>query len=401
MKSVPGARFTIGFGYTGEKLQLNLTGDDSHALSLAAEKVMEELRQIEGVGNVISSASLLRPEIIIRPDFAAAAELGVNAAAIGETVQVATAGDYTAALAKLNLPERQVDIRVQLPLDSRKDLETIRQLRVPGNNGLVPLSAVADVSVGSGPAQIKRYERARNIQIDAELGKIQLGDLSKMVDTLPALQHLPAGVRKVEVGDAERMKEMMGAFGMAMVTGILCVFMVLVLLFKDFIQPVTILAALPLSVGGAVIALLIANEPFSMPAVIGLVMLMGITTKNSILLVEYAVVAMREHGMNLHDAMIDACGKRALPIIMTTLAMVAGMMPVALGLDADTSFRSPLGIVVIGGLITSTVLSLVVVPVVFEYVVALEKVLRRWLRIPDRKHYPELDEPMPPEPVRA
>lgn len=395
LKAVPGARFTIGFGYTGEKLQLNLTGDDSQALAMAAEQVMAELRQIEGIGNVTSSASLLRPEIIIRPDFAAAAELGVNAAAIGETVQVATAGDYTAALAKLNLPERQIDIRVQLPLESRKDLETIRQLRVPGNNGLVPLSAVADVTIGSGPAQITRYERSRNIQIDAELGKLQLGDLSKMVDALPALQRLPAGVRKIDVGDAERMKEMMGAFGLAMVTGILCVFFVLVLLFKDFMQPVTILAALPLSVGGAVIALLIANQPFSMPAVIGLVMLMGITTKNSILLVEYAVVAHRDHGLNLHDAMIDACSKRARPIVMTTLAMAAGMLPVALGLDADTSFRSPLGIVVIGGLLTSTVLSLVVVPVVFEYVVRLEKVLRRWLRIPDRKAHPELEEPMP------
>lgn len=395
LKSMPGARFTIGFGYTGEKLQLNITGDDSHALSVASEQVMAELRKIGGIGNVTSSASLLRPEIIIRPDFAAAAELGVNAASIGETVQVATAGDYTAALAKLNLPERQVDIRVQLPFDSRKDLEPIRQLRVPGNNGLVPLSAVADVSIGSGPAQITRYERARNIQIDAELGKLQLGDLSKMVDALPVLQRLPAGVRKVDYGDAERMKEMMGAFGLAMITGIMCVFMVLVLLFKDFMQPVTILAALPLSIGGAVIALLIANQPFSMPAVIGVVMLMGITTKNSILLVEYAVVAMRDRGLSLHDAMLDACGKRARPIVMTTLAMAAGMMPVALGLDADTSFRSPLGIVVIGGLITSTGLSLIVVPVVFEYVVRLEKVLRRWLRIPDRKAYPELDEPMP------
>jgi len=188
---------------------------------------------------------------------------------------------------------------------------------------------------------------------------------------------LPPGVTKLDIGDAERMKQMFASFGLAMITGIVCVFMVLVLLFKDFLQPITILAALPLSVGGAVLALLLTNTSFSMPATIGLLMLMGITTKNSILLVDYAVVAMRDRGMSEVDALLDACRKRARPIVMTTLAMGAGMFPVALGLDADTSFRSPMGIVVIGGLITSTVLSLVVVPVVFTYVLRAERVLRR------------------------
>ena len=376
MRDVPGARFTVGYGGTGEKLQLNLTSEDPLLLARSADDVMRDLRNIPGLGNVSSNASLLRPEVFIRPDFARAAELGVTTSAIGQTVQVATAGDYEAALAKMNLPERQVDIRVQLPFSARQDLSTIKELRVPGSHGLVPLAAVADVRIGSGPAQISRYDRARNIQIDVELGSMKLGEASQLVDALPSLMRLPHGVTKLDVGDADQMKEMFGSFGLAMATGILCVFMVLVLLFKDFMQPITILAALPLSIGGAVLALLIANASFSMPAVIGLLMLMGITTKNSILLVDYAVVAMRG-GMDAQAAVLDACRKRARPIVMTTLAMAAGMAPVALGLDADTSFRAPMGVVVIGGLLTSTVLSLVVVPVVFLYVLQAESLVKR------------------------
>jgi multidrug efflux pump subunit AcrB len=261
------------------------------------------------------------------------------------------------------------------------------------------------VTIGSGPAQIDRFDRSRNVNIDAELGGLPLGDVSRAIDHLPSIVNLPAGVRKIDAGDGERMKELFGSFGLAMVTGILCVYLVLVLLFKDFLQPVTILAALPLSVGGAFLGLLIARQYLSMPAMIGLLMLMGITTKNSILLVEYAIVSMRDRGMEMTEALIDACRKRARPIVMTTLAMIAGMSPVALGLDADTSFRAPMGIAVIGGLITSTMLSLVVVPVVFTYVHKVQTVIKRLIApkplppiqavpIPEpRKHWP--DEPAP------
>ncbi len=377
LRNVPGARFTIGYGGNGEKVQLVLSGDNSDALQRAAHAVVRDLRRIPGLGNVTSSASLLRPEILITPDFARAAELGVTAASIGETVHVATAGDYDKALPKLNLPDRQVDIRVQLPLAARSDLAAIKEMRVPGNHGLVPLSSVANVTIGSGPAQIDRFDRSRNVDIDAELGGLPLGEVTRAIDKLPSIVNLPAGVRKIDAGDGERMKELFGSFGLAMVTGILCVYLVLVLLFKDFLQPITILAALPLSVGGAFLALLLAGQYLSMPAMIGLLMLMGITTKNSILLVEYAIVSMRDRGMELTDALLDACHKRARPIVMTTLAMIAGMSPVALGLDADTSFRAPMGIAVIGGLITSTLLSLVVVPVVFTYVYKVQVVIKR------------------------
>jgi multidrug efflux pump subunit AcrB len=374
---VPGARFTVGYGGNGEKVQLVLSGDDPVKLQRAAQDVVRELRSMPGLGNVTSTASLLRPEILIEPDFARAAELGVTAGSIGETVHVATAGDYDASLPKLNLPDRQIDIRVQLPLEARRDLATLEQMRVPGHRGLVPLSSVATVRLGSGPAQIDRFDRSRNVNIDAELGGLPLGDVSRAIDSLPSIVNLPAGVRKIDAGDGERMKELFGSFGLAMVTGVLCVYLVLVLLFKDFLQPITILAALPLSVGGAFFALLIAREYMSMPAMIGLLMLMGITSKNSILLVEYAIVGMRDRALSANDALLDACHKRARPIVMTTLAMIAGMIPVALGLDADVSFRSPMAIAVIGGLISSTALSLVVVPVVFLYVLRVQLWLKR------------------------
>ena len=387
---VPGARFTISAGGPGEKLQLVLSGDDIEKLQRAAQDVARDMRGIPGLGNVTSTASLLRPEILIKPDFARAAELGVTAGAIGETVHVATAGDYDQALPKLNLPDRQIDIRVQLPYAARRDLATIEQMRVPAHGGLVPLSSVASVTIGSGPAQIDRFDRSRNVNIEAELGGLPLGAIQKQVNELPSIVNLPAGIRKIDSGDGERMKELFGSFGLAMATGILCVYMVLVLLFKDFLQPITILAALPLSVGGAFLALLLCRQYMSMPAMIGLLMLMGITTKNSILLVEYAIVAMRDRGMEQIDALLDACRKRARPIVMTTLAMIAGMSPVALGIDSDTSFRSPMAIAVIGGLITSTLLSLVVVPVVFTYVYKVQIWFRRLIA---RK-------PSPPVPVQ-
>jgi multidrug efflux pump subunit AcrB len=235
--------------------------------------------------------------------------------------------------------------------------------------------------MAGGPAVIDRYDRARNVNFEIELSGLPLGDVKAMVDKLPSIRKMPPGVKVIEIGDAEVMGELFASFGLAMLTGVMCIYIVLVLLFKDLLQPVTILCALPLSLGGAFVGLLVADKSFSMPSLIGLIMLMGIATKNSILLVEYAIVARRDHGMNRRDALLDACHKRARPIVMTTLAMGAGMMPIALGLGvADASFRSPMAIAVIGGLITSTVLSLLVVPAVFTYVDDLGSGWRRLLR---------------------
>lgn len=391
LEPLPGVRSKVGLGSSGEKYILVLTGEDPLTLNEAAMAVEKDLRTIPGLGNVASSASLIRPEIAVRPDFARAADLGVTSAAIGETLRIATAGDYDAALPKLNLSQRQVPVVVKLEEDARKDLRVLERLAVPGTHGPVMLGQVATLEMTGGPAVISRYDRARNVVFEIELSGLPLGDVTAAVQKLPAIAQLPPGVKVVEVGDAEVMGELFASFGLAMLTGVLCIYIVLVLLFKDFLHPVTILCALPLSLGGAFVALLVANKSFSMPSLIGLIMLMGIATKNSILLVEYAIVARRGNDgsngqpvvapMSRFDALLDACHKRARPIIMTTLAMGAGMLPIAVGWSvADSSFRSPMAVAVIGGLITSTVLSLLVVPSVFAYLDDLEHGIRRAAR---------------------
>ena len=378
LEPLPGVRSKVGLGGSGEKYVLVLTGEDPQALQEAAQAVERDLRTIPGLGSVASTASLIRPEIAVRPDFAAAADLGVTSAAIGETLRIATAGDYDIALPKLNLSQRQVPIVVKLQDEARQDLSVLERLSVPGTHGPVMLRQVATLEMTGGPAVIDRYDRSRNVNFEVELSGLPLGDVAAKVQELPSIKNLPPGVRVIEIGDAEVMGELFMSFGLAMLTGVLCIYIVLVLLFKDFLHPVTILCALPLSLGGAFVGLLIAQKSFSMPSLIGLIMLMGIATKNSILLVEYAIVARRDHGLSRFDALLDACHKRARPIIMTTIAMGAGMLPIAIGFGtADPSFRSPMSIAVIGGLITSTVLSLLVVPVVFTYLDDLEHFIKR------------------------
>lgn len=379
LKALPGVRLGVGLEGSGEKYVLALTSEDSLALASAASAVEKDLRKIQGLGNIASSAALVRQEIIVKPDFAAAADLGVTSNAIGETLRIATVGDYEQLLPKLNLEQRQVPIVVKLNNAGRQDLSTLGKLAVPSTHGgSVPLEQVATLQMSSGPAVISRYDRSRNVQFNIELSGLPIGDAADAIKKLPAIQHLPAGVAQAELGDAEMMGELFASFGIAMLTGVLCIYFVLVLLFKDFLQPITILIALPLSLGGAFLALLVAGKALSMPSLIGLVMLMGIATKNSILLVEYAIMARRDHGMTRFEAIMDACHKRARPIIMTTIAMTAGMLPVALTLGAgDGSFRSPMAVSVIGGLLTSTLLSLLVIPVAYTLIDDVQQWIRK------------------------
>ncbi|MBH1986560.1 MAG: efflux RND transporter permease subunit [Burkholderiales bacterium] len=365
---LPGARVKVGFGGSAEKYVFKLAGEDGNLLAQHAGQVERELRGVPGIGNVTSTLSLVRPELIVRPDPARAADLGVSTSAIADTLRIATQGDYEQGLPKLNLSQRQVPVVVRLPAEARTDIDLLARLPVPGAKGPVPLGNVATLSIDSGPAQIDRYDRQRNINFEIELNQMPLGEVEKLAMALPSLKQLPPGVSVAPVGDAEAMAELFASFGLAMLTGILCIYVVLVLLFKGFVQPLTILVALVLSVPGAIVALFITQTALSMPSMIGLIMLMGIATKNSILLVDYVLIARNEHGLSRWEAVIDACHKRARPIIMTTIAMGAGMMPIALGVGVDPSFRSPMAIVVIGGLITSTFLSLLVIPVVFTYV---------------------------------
>ena len=377
--SVPGVRFRVGGGNLGEKLTLILSGDDAYGLNASARALKRELRGIRGLSNITSTASLERPEIVIHPHLMLAAEQGINTAAIGEAVRFATTGDLDTDLPRLDLDNRQIYIRVRLPDEVRQDPAALGNLRMRGNSGLVPLQQVASVQLEAGPAQISRYDRQRQITVEAELGGMPLGDTLNAALALPSIVNLPSNIHVLESFDAEFMADLRNAFGLALLVGVLSIYGVLVLLFRDFLQPITILSAIPLSVGGAFIGLLAGGSELGLPAMIGLVMLMGIVTKNSILLVDYAVLAMRDQGLHLQEALLDACHKRARPIVMTTAAMVAGMLPIALGFGADASFRRPMALAVIGGLVTSTALSLLVVPAVYSYIYDFERRSREYV----------------------
>jgi len=384
LRDIPGVRLSFG-AQTGSKLQITLASDDPVRLDAAASAVEHDLQTLKGIGNVTSSASLMKPEIVIRPMPDRAAELGVTTDTLSAVTRIATSGDIDNSLAKLNLSSRQIPIRVQLPDNARGDLESIRLLPVPSRTGSVPLMSVADVSLGAGPAQITRYDRSRNVSITADLNGRPLGDALAESRKLPSLMNLPAGVKQVTAGDAEFMIELFTGFAMAMAVGIMCIYLLLVILFREFLQPITILSALPPSAGGALVFLFVTGYEMSIPSLIGMLMLMGIVTKNSILLVEYAVRAMHEEGLNRVDALIDACSKRSRPIIMTTIAMGAGMLPIATGWSGDPSFRAPMGVAVIGGLLASTALSLFVVPVIFTLTDDFQGKLRRLFSLRKKK----------------
>jgi multidrug efflux pump subunit AcrB len=365
LRDVPGIRINFVSGNPGADLQLVLAGNDVALLGRTANELAAAIRTIQGLGNVSSSAALLRPEVVIEPDPARAADLGVATVDIAEAARIATSGDIRQRLAKLNLAERQIPIRVQIADSALTQQSVLSLLRVASKNGPVPLSAVATIREDSGPSTIDRLNRERNVLVTAELNGMSLSTVMNQVNKLEVMRKLPPGVRVLPAGDSEAFVELFLGFAFALITGVVCVYVVLLLLFNSVLQPLTILSAVPLCGGGAFGALLISGFELSVPSLIGLLLLTGIATKNSILIVDYAIIGERDLGLSRVDAVIDACRKRARPVIMTTIAMGAGMLPVALGLGADGSFRAPLGISVIGGLVTSTILSLVVVPAVY------------------------------------
>jgi HAE1 family hydrophobic/amphiphilic exporter-1 len=380
--SIPGARITYGRSGGGSSTTIStvLASDDGEALKRGARMIETGMRGIPGLENIVNSADISRPEILVTPKADQAALMGVSTGAISQAVRVATLGDVDQLLPKFNVGDRQIPIRIRLTENARERLDVLQNLRVPTASGATtPLSAVADITMGAGPSQIDRLDRSRSATITAEMNGIALGEASKRIDALPAWKELPQGVHKQISGLVESLQEMVMGFAFAFITGILLMYVVLVLLFRSFLHPITIQMALPLAIGGAFGMLLLFGRNLSMPALIGILMLMGIAAKNSILLVEYALEAMQKRGLTRREALMDAAHKRARPIIMTTVAMGAGMLPVALGFGADVEFRSPMAIAVIGGLITSTLLSLLFVPVVFTILDELKSRLERRL----------------------
>ncbi|GJD39960.1 efflux RND transporter permease subunit [Methylobacterium bullatum] len=347
-------------------LALVVGGPDAEVVAEVAARLQRDMAAIPHLVSVMSTAPLNRTEVRIRPKEGSAADLGVSTDTIAETVRVGTIGDIGLNLAKFNAADRQIPIRVQLPESARGAVSRLENLKVPAKNGTaVPLSAVADIELDQGPGAIERYDRVIRVAVEANMeGSDALGSLIAQALETPTAKSLPPGVTIRQTGDAEIMGEVFSGFLLAMGAGIMMVYAVLVLLFGNFLQPLTILFSLPLSIGGAILGLLILNMPISMPVVIGILMLMGLVTKNAIMLVDFAVEEMAR-GVDRVTAIVDAGRKRARPIVMTTIAMAAGMVPSALALGVGGEFRAPMAVAVISGLIVSTLLSLVFVPAVF------------------------------------
>ncbi|WP_201545788.1 efflux RND transporter permease subunit [Psychrobacter sp. H7-1] len=385
LTAVPSARFDVGLSSGGESgYSFSLTSTNPALLDQTAQQVMTEIRSLPQAGSVTSDRSLPRQELSIIPNRMAMADQGATTQGVADTLRVATMGDYEQRLSKLNLDTRQVPVVVRLPDEAKNNVSQLGDLFVPSTaESGARVAEVADLAFGTGPSEILRFDRERAITINVQVAGGELGGLVKAVKALPSLQpgSIPDGVSLIDQGQAESMAELFGGFVIAMSVGIICIFGVLILLFGKVLQPFTILMALPLSIGGAFVGLAITNSSLSMPSMIGFIMLMGIATKNSILLVDYAILAEREHGLNRFDALLDACRKRAQPIIMTTIAMGAGMMPLVFGWgSADPTFRQPMAAAVLGGLVTSTLLSLIVIPMVYTFMDDISNWFGKWLR---------------------
>jgi hydrophobe/amphiphile efflux-1 (HAE1) family protein len=396
LASLPDIRFWFLQDNGQRQFSLVVAGRDGAAVSKAAAIIASEAKRVTApsgqryLANVVSTAELDRPELIVKPRSDLAADLGVSTDQISEAVRIATIGDVSANLAKIDLGSRQIPIRVQLDEEARGNRNILEALKVQTAGGAaVPLTSVATFEMSQGPTAIDRYDRTRRVMIGADLvGQTPLGEAIAAVKKTDAAKQLPRGVHLKEFGDAEVMAEVFASFGQAMGAGLMMVYAVLVLLFGSFLHPVTILISLPLSIGGAIVALAVTSNPMSLPVVIGILMLMGIVTKNAIMLVDFAIEEMAR-GVPRAEAIIDAGRKRARPIVMTTIAMVGGMLPSALGTGEGGEFRAPMAIAVIGGLLSSTVLSLVFVPAVF---VVLDDVAKLVWRIFGRLVGP-VDEP--------
>ncbi len=389
--SIPDIRFWFLNDQAQRPVSILFTGRDSTLVRSVASEVAKQARTLPQVSNVIAATAIDRPELRISPRMDLCTRLGITTQQLSETIRVATIGDVPPALAKFNADGRLIPVRVRLEDRARADKRILEQLRVPTVRGEgVPLMAVADIEFGQAATSINRHDRNRQAEVTADIaGNYALSDAIDHIMALPIIKHLPTGVTLDQNGDAELLSEMMGEFQTAMLEGVLMVYIVLVLLFGSMLHPLTILFSLPLSIGGAILGLLVTREALSLPVMIGILMLVGIVTKNAIMLVDFALEAMG-HGLERKEAIISACQKRARPIVMTTVAMTAGMLPSALSFGASAETRSPMAIAVISGLLVATLLSLIFVPTFFATMDGFESYFRRRM-----SRQPKLSKPSP------
>jgi len=366
---------------SGRDITIMLGSDNAALLEQAAQKLVREMAGVSEVRAPRLNGNIKRPEIIVKPRMDLAADLGVTTVSLSQAIRIATLGDIDQNSAKFSLADRQVPIRVSIDEDSRRDISTIENMPVPtANGGSVPLKLVADISFGAGPTEIRRYNQVRRVVIGADLAPgVVMSEAMKKIEQLPTYANLPKGVRKLEVGSTKWENEMINNFIVAVASGILLVLAVLILLYKRVTPPFVNLGSLILAPLGGALALHLTGTPISMPVLIGTLMLLGIVAKNSILLIDFALEEMAK-GVSKYDAIIDAGHKRAQPIVMTTVAMVAGMVPTALSLSGDSAWRAPMGVTVIGGLILSTLLTLLIVPASFSLALGIENKVGPHLR---------------------
>ncbi|MDX2209887.1 MAG: efflux RND transporter permease subunit, partial [Sphingopyxis sp.] len=384
LAAIPDARVRFqsqSGGFSGRDITFIIGGDDPAALETHARTIVKQMEGLKELRNPRIEGDIPRPEIIVEPRLDLAADLGVTTAALSQTIRIATIGDIDQNAAKFSLSDRQIPIRVLLAEDSRRSLSTLENLPVPTSRGTtVPLKSVAKISFGAGPTELRRYNQTRRIVLGADLAPgLVTGDAQPKIDALPAVKNMPNGIRKVVQGDQKWQQELLVNFAIALVSGMLLVFSTLVLLYRRFLSPLVNMLSLLLAPLGGLIGLAIAGMEISMPVFIGLLMLFGIVGKNSILLIDFAIEEM-ERGVDKYTALIDAGRKRAQPIVMTTVAMAAGMVPTALSLSGDGAWRAPMGVVVIGGLIMSTLLTLLIVPAGFSLADSIEKRIGKFSR---------------------
>lgn len=373
LQQTPDARYTFSNSEGNKEFSLTFTGADPKELEIQMHKLRDAIANVNGINNVRVVKPLLRKELIISPDLQDLGRTAVNVEEIANTLRVATMGESNSRSAKFNLPDRQLTLQVVLPDNQKNDVSALRNLYIRSGNDLtVPLKSVASINFSDGPSQIDRINRARKMSIEGNLDGLSLGEALEHAVELPEYQSLPKSIEPLEYGDMEFMLDMFERFSTTMLFSVLLVFAILIILFKDFMQPITILVALPFSIGGAIIALVLYGAMIDLPVIIGILMLMGIVTKNSILLVEF-ILEKERAGLNRQQAIIEAGQERIRPIIMTTFAMIAGMIPLVLTTGADAGFRAPMAVAVIGGLMSSTVLSLLFVPVIYSLMDDLKK----------------------------
>lgn len=366
---------------TGRPISIMLSSSDPQSLDAAAATLVEQMKGVKGLVAPRIAGDLKRPEVVITPRLDLAANLGVSTASLAEAIRVATIGEIDQNAAKFSLSDRQVPIRVRLPEAARGDFANIANLPVTtASGGSVPLSRVADIAFGSGPTSIERYNQARRIFIGADLAPgVVKSTAMDAINKLPIMQHLPLGVSNTPFGQDKWNQELITNFIYAVLAGVALVFSVLVLLYHRVISPLVNMGSLFLAPFGGLLAIALVAQPVSMPVFIGVLMLFGIVAKNSILLIDFAIEEMN-NGADKFSAIIEAGHKRAQPIVMTTVAMTAGMVPTAVSLSGDAAWRAPMGTVVIGGLIMSTLLTLLIVPAAFSLADGLEKRLGPLLR---------------------